>query len=102
MLLQYNQFKPFCKTGSDADHFKCTLTESSWTFHEDSAVYSIKANRFLRGMVRLIVGACLNVGLGKTTIEELKESLDNQSLLPHAWSVSAEGLYLENVLYPEG
>jgi tRNA pseudouridine38-40 synthase len=102
ILLQYNQFKPFCKTGSDADHFKCTLTESSWSFHEDSAVYSIKANRFLRGMVRLIVGACLNVGLGKTTIEELKESLDNQSLLPHAWSVSAEGLYLENVLYPEG
>ena len=99
LLLQYNQFKPFCKTGSDAGHFKCRLTESAWTFTEDDAVYSIKANRFLRGMVRLIVGSCVNVGLGKITIDELKECLDNQTLLAHAWSVPAEGLFLEGVGY---
>ena len=99
LLLQYNQFKPFCKTGSDAGHFKCVLIESAWTFSEDGAVYSIKANRFLRGMVRLIVGSCVNVGLGKITIEELKECLDSQTLLPHAWSVPAEGLFLEGVGY---
>ncbi len=102
LLLQYNQFKPFCKTGSDAGHFKCALKESAWTFIEDGAVYSIKANRFLRGMVRLIVGSCVNVGLGKITIDELKECLDNQSLLSHAWSVPAEGLFLEGVGYGEG
>lgn len=102
LLLQYNQFKPFCKTGSDADHFRCVLKESSWTFTEDNAFYSIKANRFLRGMVRLIVGSCINAGLGKITIAELKESLDHQSLLPHAWSVPAEGLFLEGVGYGEG
>lgn len=101
LLMQYHQFKPFCKTGSDADHFKCTLTESVWTFGQEGAVYSIKANRFLRGMVRLIVGACLNVGLGKITLEELKESLDQQAPLTQAWSVPAEGLYLEDVGYPE-
>ncbi|MDZ4749354.1 MAG: tRNA pseudouridine(38-40) synthase TruA [Saprospiraceae bacterium] len=102
LLLQYHQFKPFCKTGSDADHFKCTLTESAWNFTNDHAVYSIKANRFLRGMVRLIVGACLNVGLGKISLAELKDSLDQQTILEHAWSVPAEGLYLENVVYPAG
>ncbi len=99
MLLMYQHFQPFCKTGSDADHFKCNLTESKWIFDRDHAVYSIKANRFLRGMVRLIVGACLHVGMGKITIEQLSESLDLQSLVPHAWSVPAEGLFLENVWY---
>ena len=102
LLLQYNQFKPFCKTGSDAGNFKCMLTESSWTFTEEGAVYSIKANRFLSGMVRLIVGSCVNVGLGKITIAELKASLENQTLLAHAWSVPAEGLFLEGVGYGEG
>jgi tRNA pseudouridine38-40 synthase len=99
MLLMYQHFQPFCKTGSDADHFKCNLTESRWTFDMDHAVYSIKANRFLRGMVRLVVGACLNVGLGKITVDQLNESMDLQTLIPHAWSVPAEGLFLENVTY---
>jgi len=99
LLLKHNQFKPFCKTGSDAGHFKCTLIESAWTFTEDGAVYTIKANRFLRGMVRLIVGTCVNAGLGKITIGELKECLDHQTSLPHAWSVPAEGLFLDGVGY---
>ena len=99
LLMQYQYFQPFCKTGSDAEHFKCLLTESKWIFENGHAVYSIKANRFLRGMVRLIVGACLNIGLHKITFEELKESLDNQSQLPHAWSVPPEGLFLEKVTY---
>ena len=99
LLLQYNQFKPFCKTGSDADHYTCQLMESVWDVHEHQAVYTVRANRFLRGMVRLIVGACINAGLGKITLDELKESLDQQSPLAHAWSVPAEGLYLERVGY---
>lgn len=99
MLLMYQHFQPFCKTGSDADHFKCNMTESKWTFDKDHAVYSIKANRFLRGMVRLVVGANLNVGLGKITVDQLSESMDLQILVPHAWSVPAEGLFLENVWY---
>ena len=61
----------------------------------------IKANRFLRGMVRLIVGACLNAGLGKITLADLQQALEHQTILEHAWSVPAEGLYLHDVLYPE-
>ena len=99
LLLQYQHFQTFCKTGSDAEHFKCNLTESKWVFEDGHAVYSIKANRFLRGMVRLVVGACLNVGLGKISFEQLNESLDLQSPVPYAWSVPAEGLFLENVKY---
>jgi tRNA pseudouridine38-40 synthase len=99
MLLMYDQFQPFCKTGSDADHFKCSLTESKWIFEHDHISYSIRSNRFLRGMVRLVVGAGLNVGLGKSSLADLKASMDIQSPLPHAWSVPPEGLFLEDVKY---
>jgi tRNA pseudouridine38-40 synthase len=100
LLMQYDEFLPFCKTGSDADHFRCQLTASKWMFEDGKAIYTIKANRFLRGMVRLAVGACLNVGLGKISLEELQESLENQLPLAYAWSVPAEGLYLEQISYP--
>lgn len=100
MLMQYEEYFPFCKTGSDAEHFKCKLTESIWDFSDRQAIFSIKANRFLRGMVRLIVGACLNVGLEKLSLETLEECLQEQKSLPVNWSVPAVGLYLENVIYP--
>lgn len=100
MILSHSQFKPFCKTGSDADHYKCRVTESNWIFDKEQAIYSIRANRFLRGMVRLIVGSCLNIGLKKISIEDLKESMDQQSPVSHSWSVPPEGLFLEDVTYP--
>jgi tRNA pseudouridine38-40 synthase len=57
------------------------------------------ANRFLRGMVRLIVGTGLNAGLGKVSLEEIKSAMDSQTILPHAWSVPPEGLYLHEIRY---
>ncbi len=98
-LLHYDEFLPFCKTGSDVKHFKSVVSASNWTIGKENAIYSIKANRFLRGMVRLIVGACLNVALGKLTLEEMENSLKNQTPLPLQWSVPPEGLYLEGVRY---
>lgn len=100
LLLQFQHFQPFCKTGSDAEHFKSIVTESIWFFKDDHALYSIKANRFLRGMVRLVAGACLNAGLGKISVRDLKKSLEEQMPVPHAWSVPPEGLFLEDVIYP--
>ena len=101
LLLNHNDFLPFCKTGSDATHFKCTVTESIWVFENDQAIYSIKANRFLRGMVRLITGACLNAALGKLSLTSFEESLQKQIPLPLQWSVPPEGLFLEDVSYAE-
>jgi tRNA pseudouridine38-40 synthase len=99
LLLQYQEFKPFCKTGSDANHFRCQIMQSQWQLNEKLGIYTIRANRFLRGMVRMIVGACLNVGLGKISLKELQEALDTQSALEQAWSVPAHGLFLEEVSY---
>lgn len=101
LLPLYDHFAPFCKTGSDARHFQCRVTVSAWSFREGGAVYTICANRFLRGMVRLVVGACLNAGTGKITVEDVRGALDNQTPVPHAWSVPPEGLFLETITYPD-
>ncbi|MEP6646453.1 MAG: tRNA pseudouridine(38-40) synthase TruA [Saprospiraceae bacterium] len=101
LIKKYTEFLPFCKTGSDVEHYKCNITESLWVFEEGKATFSIKANRFLRGMVRLIVGTCLNAGLGKLNGKTIQECLDLQVPLPVQWSVPPEGLFLEGVVYPE-
>lgn len=99
LLKDYEQFKPFCKTGSDAEHYIVYLKESKWEVHDQRAVYTISANRFLRGMVRLVVGATLNVGMGKISLLTLKQCLDTQEPMPKAWSVPPEGLFLEEIRY---
>jgi len=101
MLLNYNEFAPFCKTNTDSHTRVCHLTESFWNFDQPHTwTYRISGNRFLRGMVRLIVGACLNVGAGRLSLETLAQQLDNQQPLPNAWSVEPQGLFLMDIKYP--
>jgi tRNA pseudouridine38-40 synthase len=101
LLLSYQDFTTFCKTGGDTPTHICHLTRSEWVLDEknDQLVFHISANRFLRGMVRLIVGACLNVGLGKTDISILKKAMDTQSVLPKSLSVPPHGLSLTKIEY---
>lgn len=101
LLLDYEDFFPFCKTNSDVKTMKCLLQQSEWQWLEQDRrlVYHIAANRFLRGMVRLIVGMCLNVGLGKVSIETVRQALDHQIRLEKSWSVPPQGLFLEEVHY---
>lgn len=99
LLLDYDHFLPFCKTGSDAKTMRCQLYRSEWEFGEHELVYHIAANRFLRGMVRLIVGMQLSVGLGKVKLTEVKEALDQQIRLQKSLSVPPEGLFLTDVRY---
>ena len=68
---------------------------------EHGLIFSIKANRFLRGMVRLIVGMCINVAIGQLKPKDVLNALERQILLPKSWSVPPHGLYLVNVEYPE-
>ncbi len=102
LLLSYELFAPFCKTGHDAKTMICRLQRSEWVFSADGqeAVFHITANRFLRGMVRLIVGMCLQVGLGQSTLEEIKWAMENQTPLKKANSVAPQGLFLTGIRYP--
>jgi tRNA pseudouridine38-40 synthase len=104
LLLDYQDFAPFCKSNHDAKTQRCELYRSEWEWDADNkkAIYHISANRFLRGMVRLIVGMCLNVGAGKMSIEDVKFALDNQVLLKKANSAEPQGLFLAAIHYPEG
>lgn len=101
LLLNYGAFQPFCKSNTDVHTMECALFRSEWVFDASSSrlVFHISANRFLRGMVRLIVGMCLNVGLGKVELDEVRQALDQQVLLKKSWSVPAEGLFLTEVRY---
>ncbi len=106
LLMNYKEFQPFCKSNTDVHTMECTLFRSEWVLDEAGPtgasrrlVFHISANRFLRGMVRLIVGMCLNVGLGKVELDEVRQALDQQVLLKKSWSVPPEGLFLTEVRY---
>jgi len=95
------EFKPFCKTGSDESNFRCTVTSATWVHAIDGAwIFEISANRFLRGMVRLLVGSAILLCKEKITIGQLQTTLIEQISNPRPLSVPARGLYLEDVEYP--
>jgi tRNA pseudouridine38-40 synthase len=102
LLLDYTDFFPFCKTNTDVKTMKCQLSRCEWIFDDarHQMVFHISANRFLRGMVRLIVGMCLNVGIGKTSLEEVRSAMDQQKRLKQSWSVPPQGLFLTDIRYP--
>jgi tRNA pseudouridine38-40 synthase len=99
LLLNYSEFDSFCLAHTDVHTKICRLTRSEWDFQEWEWTYHVSADRFLRGMIRLIVGMCLNVGRGKVSLEELKYAMERKLPLKQAWSVPAEGLFLTDIKY---
>lgn len=102
LLPQYDYFFPFCKTHSGVDSYACALREARWERRsaEHRLVFHVTANRFLRGMVRLMVGACVNVALGKIALDDVRRALERQETLKKSFSVPPEGLALTGVRYP--
>lgn len=101
LLRRYNEFQPFCKSNSGLEHFRCELYQAYWKESEYDLQFYIQANRFLRGMVRLIVGTCIYYAMGKMSFEEVKNALDNQTPLRKSYSAPSEGLSLYEIEYPE-
>ncbi|HNE27636.1 MAG TPA: tRNA pseudouridine(38-40) synthase TruA [Saprospiraceae bacterium] len=102
MLTEFEDFAPFCKSDSGLDHFKCDVKSARWEWlpERHRLVFHITANRFLRGMVRLIVGACMQAGRGKLHPESVRAALQQQQALPLPLSVPPQGLFLSSVAYP--
>jgi len=101
LIKEYDEFFPFCKTNHDAHTLECQIFESRWEQVGDhKMIYHIAANRFLRGMVRLIVGCSIRVATGKLSFEKIREALDQQSRIDNAYSAPAQGLFLTEVKYP--
>ena len=100
ILMQYEAFFPFCKTHSGVEHYACSNLKARWEQQGTRLIFYISANRFLRGMVRLIVGACIQVGQGKLQVEDIQVALDQQTALKKSRSAPPEGLALVNIKYP--
>ena len=102
LLLSYQEFYPFCKSNTDVKTMKCELQRAEWVHEEEEKklIFHISANRFLRGMVRLIVGMSLNIGLDKISLQDLKTAMDTQTRLKKSLSAPPQGLFLTQIQYP--
>lgn len=100
ILLQYEDFKCFSKTNTDVNTFVCKISLAHWTHSEKGYTFTIKANRFLRGMVRAIVGTLLDIGLKKKSVKDLHEIIESKNRSKAGYSVPPKGLFLTNVEYP--
>ena len=101
ILLQYTNFECFSKVKTDVHTFNCTITHAKWTQENNQLVFTISADRFLRNMVRAIVGTLLAVGLGKLTLNDVHDIIQSKDRGKAGVSVPAQGLYLTEVIYPK-
>ncbi len=101
MLLNYSNFKSFSKSKTDVKTYNCKITNAVWELKGNSLVFHITADRFLRNMVRAIVGTLVEVGLGKKSKEDVIRIIESQDRTKAGVSVPAQGLFLTEVAYPE-
>lgn len=101
ILMEYEDFESFSKTGTDVNTFNCKIEQAHWEKIEDGYwIFTIRANRFLRNMVRAIVGTLLEVGRGQMSLNELRKVIESKNRSNAGWSVPAKGLFLTKVEYP--
>lgn len=100
LLFDATDFTSFSKLGSDVKTNNCKVSKAFWEEKDDQLVFTIRADRFLRNMVRAIVGTLLEVGLEKMTIEEFKAVIDKKDRSSAGASVAAKGLFLVDIGYP--
>ncbi len=99
-LISYKDFKSFSKTGSDVKTFICKIYFTSWETTDTQLVFTIRADRFLRNMVRAIVGTLLEVGKGRISPDEFPKIIEARDRSLAGTSVPPEGLFLTNIEYP--
>lgn len=101
LLLDHNDFECFSKSNTDVYTYLCDIIEARWTEVDGLLIFNITADRFLRNMVRAIVGTLLDVGKGKSSVDRVKEIINSKNRCEAGASVPAKGLYLTKVIYPD-
>ena len=101
LLLDQEEFECFSKSNTDVKTYRCTVKKAIWEQQGHKLVFTISADRFLRNMVRAIVGTLLEVGMGKWAVADVKRIINNRDRSQAGPSVPAKGLYLTTVLYPD-
>ncbi len=100
LLRGKQDFQCFSKVKTNVNNFICDIKRASWQETGERLEFHITANRFLRGMVRAIVGTLVDVGQGKTSIEKFREILSTRDRREAGANVPPEGLFLKQVRYP--
>jgi tRNA pseudouridine38-40 synthase len=101
LLLSHTDFQCFSKVKTEVNTFECTIISAFWESKDDQLVFTIEGNRFLRGMVRAVVGTLMEIGMGKWTSADLKRILESKSRQEAGRAVPAHGLHLVKVNYQE-
>ena len=99
LLYEYEDFKCFSKSNTDVKTFNCKITNANWVKLDDDWKFTITSNRFLRNMVRAIVGTLIEIGKGKVSIKDLDSIIQSKDRRNAGYSVPAEGLFLNEIIY---
>lgn len=109
ILFRHTDFECFSKTNTDVRTFNCVIFEANWTRggaeqsgakqDGNKIVFTITADRFLRNMVRAIVGTMINIGTGKISLSDFEKIIESKDRSQAGFSVPAHGLYLTKIEY---
>ena len=101
VLFDYTDFTSFSKLHTDVKTNNCIIYEDQWEETDKQLIFTVKANRFLRNMVRAIVGTLIDVGRGKLTPEDVRKIIESKNRCNAGTSVPAQALFLCHIEYPE-
>ncbi|OQX99934.1 MAG: tRNA pseudouridine(38-40) synthase TruA [Bacteroidetes bacterium 4572_117] len=103
ILFDYTDFTSFSKTGTQVKTNNCKIYEAKWLEKDNNMlIFKIKADRFLRNMVRAITGTLFDVGRGKLSLDDFRVIIESKNRSNAGLSVPAHGLFLTDIEYPEG
>lgn len=100
-LLKYSDFQCFSRSRTDVKTYNCDVKSAFWTEEDHLVTFTITANRFLRNMVRAVVGTLLEIGFEKRTVADMEKIIQSKNRSEAGPSAPAEGLYLTDIVYPE-
>jgi tRNA pseudouridine38-40 synthase len=100
IVMEYTDFSCFSKSNTQVKTNNCKIAKAEWIETENGIVFHISADRFLRNMVRAIVGTLLMVGRGEMQPEEIRKIIESKNRSNAGMSVPACGLYLTEIKYP--
>jgi tRNA pseudouridine38-40 synthase len=101
LLMKCTDFTSFAKVHSDTKTNNCAIAEAAWQYEDGMLVFTITADRFLRNMVRAIVGTLVELGAGKINLDDLQKIVESKNRSEAGYSVPAKGLFLTRIVYPD-
>jgi tRNA pseudouridine38-40 synthase len=101
LVTLHRDFTSFSKRNTQVKNFNCSILISAWSTENDCLIYEVQANRFLRGMVRGLVGTMLQIGRGKLELADFESIITSRDCTKADFSVPGRGLFLTNVNFPD-